>query len=851
MSTTTIPTKGRTNNSKIIMIVNGENVAEVENHKDEHQQKFLEEEEPTLQCEICERRSGACSSKQNNRYHHDSNQSTTSTTEDSTLVGSATSVASRLDYGQVNSSSHPLFWPGKDVRLYDRENQLNSLRKAYKRRKTAARNGLPEIVLITGQSGTGKSALAYSLRETVQGDGGFFIHGKFDQLRQPSRPFATLADAFQRLVQLIERRGDTDVEAIREEARTAVGPEAALLTETFPCLRELLDVKKKSAKQSDAISESGAISDQKQIALVFRRFIKAIASPDRPLVLFIDDLQWADTASLDLLRSLWKGSTATCTRTQEIQQQQDQNTDIPGLMLLFTARGHEIAFDSYLSKLLRIMEDNGTGTITEIQVGNLRKKALRDMLSDILGVPTQDCTSLAEIVYQRSNKGQIFHAMRYLEKLQEDGYLVHDEDSGVWSWNEEKITRITKEESSIDDLTNDSLAMLLEQKTKQMPPPTQDILKVASCLGGEFSLDILCKAANLPLLGGIDAFKVGCELGFVAFKSNKKSGYFIHDKFQEAAYAMIPDQLKPAFQLQVARNLGANLTQEEFESNLLLIVNLGIFGSEVIDADECRLKLSELCLTAGRKAARSSAFSTAVHYFETGIKMLKGNYWETHYQLSLELHTAASEMAYCMGNHQKVDVFSFEIDRNALCLNDKLAAKSTQIMSMFSMERYEEALQLGFGVSKDLGEKFPSKVGTFGLFMDFMKTKRVLKGKTDADILSLLPMTDTGAIAVMSIIHLLYGLLVRSKFELAPLIGFRMVRLTMRYGLSPISKLEWSYAAPDSEIFHRQSLSFYPFPHLMICLFSCSLLQAALVLVYTPPSMVGWGWWRKLPDTVI
>jgi predicted ATPase len=455
-------------------------------------------------------------------------------------------------------------------------------------------------------------------------------------------------------------------------------------------------------------------------------------------------------------------------------------------MLLATARGNEVAYDSYLSEILRNLEDSGMGNITEIQVGNLQKRALGEMLSDLLGVPPDDCKSLTEIVYQRSNQGHVFHAVRYVESLQEEGYLIQDDNSGIWSWNEKMISN----EPSDDFLTNDSLAILLGQKTKQMPKKTQEILKVASCLGGEFFLDILYKAANMSAQEGTEAFKIGRELGFVTFKSETDQiGRFVHDKFQEAAYALIPESKKPAFHLQVGRNLAANLPPDEFEENLLLIVNLGIFGSEVIDVEECRQKLAELCLSAGRRAAKSSAFSTAVHYLETGIKMLASSHWQNQYSLSLELHTAAAEMAYCMGAHKKVDTLADAIYGHAQDFNDQLPAKSTQLMSWFSSERYEDAVQLGFGVSKDLGEKFPRKPGTLGILVDFMKTRRMLSGKRNSDILSLPLMTNTRVAGVMSIIHILYGLLMRTHFELAPLIGFRMVRLTMKYGLSPMSEL--------------------------------------------------------------
>ncbi|CAB9512792.1 expressed unknown protein [Seminavis robusta] len=684
-------------------------------------------------------------------------------------------------------------------KLYDREAQEKQLLEAYHRRTRQAntKKAASELVIITGKSGQGKSHLARSLRPRVEQDGGFFITGKFNQLHSQLRPFAALEDAFRELMQQLKSRPEQTFQAMQARVTEAVGSEAAILAESFPSLRQLLSVQQELGKPESSVDnaqENGtAATDtekppdaQRRIALSFVRFMRAI-SCHHSIVWFLDDMQWTDQGSLALIEATIQ-QYANSSGLDGEEGPSHGATLSSGLMCLGSCRGNEVAVDHPLSVMLRGIEDSEDCTITDIRVGNLGKQALCDMVADLLMIPpSQECEQMVELIYKQTQGNALF-TLHLLRSFQEDGSLFRNLH-GDWDWNAGAIAARLVERDTASSDSEESLVSLLANKVRQLPTETQEILKVASCLGVEFHRDVLSKAARASLPQVLSVLKVASDLEFAVYDEQERKGQWVHDKHIEATQSLIPENEKAALHLQIAKNLAEEATPDEFSTNLLLIVNHSINGSEAIEVEDCRLKLAGLCLEAGRRIAKGSAFSAACCYFETGISLLGDGLWGDQYDLSLHLHNAAAEMAFIGGDHAKTERMVNAITQNARRFEDVLQAYKTQLLCFMSRERHEEAISLGCKVSGQLGQQFPKKVGPIGLVMDLLKTKRVLRRIDDEEILKLPPMTDFRAIGLMSIIHVMYGSLIISNVMAAPLVGFRLVRLTVRYGLSPLSSI--------------------------------------------------------------
>lgn len=241
------------------------------------------------------------------------------------------------------------------------------------------------------------------------------------------------------------------------------------------------------------------------------------------------------------------------------------------------------------------------------------------------------------------------------------------------------------------------------------------------------------------------------------------------------------------FQLQLGRTLRSQLSEAEFRKHLPLITSLMVQGGEHIKDEDEREKLARLCLAAARTVAKASAFNSAIHYIESGMTLLSSRHWRDQYDLSLLLYSTGCELAFCNGEHAAVEKLADEVAQNARSFDDKVQVYTTLILSLDARWKLEAATDECFRILDHCGERFPRTVGKTGILMDFLRTKRMLRHKTAHDILNLPAMTDTTALTAMSVIHLLYPIVLVSNFNLSPLTAFRMIRLTLQHGLSPMS----------------------------------------------------------------
>ena len=530
---------------------------------------------------------------------------------------------------------------------------------------------------------------------------------------------------------------------------------------------------------------------QSQLGAVLRRFLRLICRLGRPLVLLLDDLQWADASSLELLGSILDPSVP-------------EAETYPGLMVIATCRSNEVNFQHPLSEMLRGAEDRGA-SIVDVQLHHLGVPALSYMISDALGAPIDECKMTAAIVLEKTHGNALF-AQQYIQALLQErqkGNDRHrntdsDSDGGLGMSAEDCSTvgRLSEVESlaGFSQSEDEHFVRWLASQMRRMPRNARYLIKVISCLGGTFdTIELLQRTSNLELDDLHKALMLSVDRHFLTYDSSVQSGGFAHDKYQEAAYNLVSDEYQRSkLYVQLGLNLQSKCHENEgeFEEYLVLIVDLLLRGRDEIKNEEDRDRLALWCFEAGRLVAGKSAFagSHALDYMEHGIELLARRHWRDQYDLSLALFNAAAELAYGQGNHKRVEELVHAIKQNARSFMDTVQALSLSIYSIGATGDIDRAIDVAFDVLDELGFPLPKDLTHFGIQWELFRTKRMLKRVSERDILDLPIMEDRKAMAAMTVIQMLHPFFTTANPQNAALTGSRLVRLTLQYGFSPISK---------------------------------------------------------------
>ena len=694
----------------------------------------------------------------------------------------------------------------KRRRLFGREAQENLLLDAYRRRTTriavTAEQQLQqqpqEFVLITGVSGTGKTVLARSLERRVTAERGYFCWGKCDQImhhhhhHQPTevnfwkkndqqQPFAPFQAAITQLVTTVLQNDDTGEEVIRlEEAMeeaTKDNPDVSwmLLVRLFPVFEKMVQEMDESNHSqlskavqpppngSEANHATHTGTAETPAIVVFCKLLRAFCCVEHPVVLLLDDWQWLDSSSLEVLRTL--GSMEA----------------IPGLMIVGTCRGNEVSFQDPLAVLLRTMEEENNVRITDIQLSALSVDGVQEMVADLLELPADHDRAplrvLAELIHQLTG-GNPFFVQQNMSALREANFIYFAD--GSWQWNADAM--------SIEDHFEVARNRILDQAVQKLADSSEEMketLIIASFLGAQFSLQ------HLNLVASPDSTTISLDALVqegMLYKDSRKDYYrWTHDKFQRSAYSLVPKHEQESKSIQIGRRLLANLLPEEVEEHSFLISQLYLQGFELLVSPLERIQVAQLLLVAGVKAGTSSAFHHAAVLFSHGISLLPARPWHDQYDLCLALHDGAIEMEYCNGNFERSDELHETILQNARSLEDQLRAYEARIASLSARHMDKNALETGFRVLKKLGEPLPKRASLPYTLMNLAKIVMWLRKNSTESILAADTMHRWDKLAALRIFQMILPALMRSRGELSPIWAIRSVQITSKYGLSNMS----------------------------------------------------------------
>ena len=653
---------------------------------------------------------------------------------------------------EEESTSWTLSSIGHSRRLYGRSKERGLVRQAYRKLWEAEAGSKPtvQLALISGAAGSGKTALAMSIRQLVIEDGGFFISGKFDQMHS-SVMYSAFVSAFTELVDDVIKRGKDAVRSMQKAIQSAVHTEQKLLTDMIPALEKILGVQKK-----DSIKEFRQSSDEVScFKFVFRMFVRAISSPEFPIVFLLDDLHFADEASLDLLQSLVT------------------DTSNDGILFIGTYRAEKPSEEAKMKDLLK---KGGNLRFTDIRLENLSSRAVDEMVAEIFSVIHPDqIKPLTDIIY-RQTSGNVFYVREFLRYLQEEGLLTFDDKGMEWVWDERKIQKTIDFRRPVE---------LMTVRISKLPKATREVLEVAACLGNNIDEKLLNRISPRPVFAQLQK---AAARGFLQYNESNDTYCFSHDLTQEAAYKLISNQEREAFHLTIGRELWKSFDDiENLEKHIFIILGQIRDGADLISYQEERNDVAALCLRAGELAICSSSFQTASEYLLLGVSMLGENCWQEEYELSLELYNAAAEVEYCIANFDNVEKLASRIFENTRWFPDTLRAHAIHVYSLGSRGHMLKAIERGLEVLEALDEKFPTKITSHNIAVGIKRTKWLMKGKSNDHLLRLPLMDNPEKIAAMQMMNIIFLYAYIAVPTLAPMIALRMVKLTLEYGLCDVS----------------------------------------------------------------
>lgn len=486
-------------------------------------------------------------------------------------------------------------------KLYGRDREIGTLLATFDR---VVAGGRPEMVLVSGYSGIGKSAVVNELHKPLVPPRGLFAAGKFDQYKRDI-PYATLAQAFQSLIRPLLGRSEAELRHWRDALREALDPNGQLIVELVPELRHVIG-------EQPPVPQLPPSEAQGRFQLVLRRFIEVFARADHPLALFLDDLQWLDTATLDLLEDLLLRS------------------DLQHLLLIGAYRDNEVHATHPLVRKLEAMRAGGA-KLHDIVLAPLTRDDLAALLHDSLHCAPGRAAPLARMIHDKTS-GNPFFAIQFLSTLADEGLLAFDYGQRAWTWDLDRIHAKGY---------TDNVVELMVGKLERLPPRTQEALQQFACMGNSAGLEMLAMVYQGPIEELHDSLWEAVRAGLIL--RSDQAYRFLHDRVQEAAYSQIPPAQRAGAHLRIGTLMAEHTPPAQREEAIFEIVNQLNRGAHLLASSAERERVAELDLLAGRRAKSSTAYESALKYLRAGRALLDDETWQRHYELMFAIEYAMSE----------------------------------------------------------------------------------------------------------------------------------------------------------------------------------------------------------------
>jgi predicted ATPase/signal transduction histidine kinase len=657
-------------------------------------------------------------------------------------------------------------------KLYGRDAEVSSLLQAFERVST----GATEMMLVAGFSGIGKTAVVNEVHKPIVRQRGYFIKGKYDQFKR-NIPFSAFVQAFRDLIGQLLTESDAQIQQWKNQILEAVGDNGQVIIEVIPELEIII------GKQPPATELSGTAA-QNRFNLLFQKFTQVFTSIEHPLVMFLDDLQWADSASLKLIQLLM--------------------ADTKHLFLIGAYRDNEVHPAHPLMLTLSDIQKT-SATINTITLAPLSEVQVNHLVADTLKCTEDSAWTLSQLVSQKT-QGNPFFATQFLKALHQDGLIEFNFESGYWQCD---ITQVTQQA-----LTDDVVGFMAFQ-LRRLPQSTQNLLQLAACIGNQFDLTTLAIVSELSstetatylwkaLQSGLilpisDVYKFYQEDGNTSWEEKHDSSSkqvaqykFLHDRVQQAAYQLIPTEQKQSTHLTIARLLLNHIPQAQQEENIFAIVNHFNVALNLISSQEKEL-VARLNLLAGRKAKLSTAYSAAQQYLLVGVSLLEQNSWQHQYDLTLSLYTEAVDATYLCTDFEQMEELATVALQNVKNLLDRVKIDEIKIQACQSQGDLSQAIKIALNLLSLMGLNIPESQYKLQIIFEQCKLNLNLLGKKIEDLKDLPILQNPNQLAIMRIIAGVSSSVYFTNLPLFKLLLLKLINLSIKYGNSTVSP--YAYAS--------------------------------------------------------
>lgn len=644
-------------------------------------------------------------------------------------------------------------------KLYGRQLEINSLLQTFDRVVSAS--GASEMMLVAGFSGIGKTAVINEIHKPITRQKGYFIKGKFDQFNR-NIPLSAFVQTFRDLISQLLAESELELSQWRKKICTALGENAQVLIEIIPELEKII------GKQPPIVELSGN-SAQNRFNLLFQKFIEVFTKKEHPLVIFLDDLQWVDSASLQLIKILMEEKSY--------------------LLLLGAYRDNEVS--PVHPFILTCNELKKTGKIIHVITLNpLTFADINQWVSETLHCSLGQGQPLSKLI-ENKTQGNPFFITQFLKALYEDKQITFNLNKGYWEYD---LLRI-----NLHSLTDDVVQFMAQQLHK-LPPETKKVLKLAACIGNQFDLETLAiisetseidtanylwKALQEVLIipqNKVYKFYVNHEP--IEIKKNKieVTYRFSHDRIQQAAYSLIPDHEKQITHYRIGQLLLDKISPENREERIFELVSQLNHGISFISQQNEQYQLAELNLIACRKARISTAYQVGREYANMGLQLLGKKGWKRQYKMSLAFHELATELAVLNGDFLGINKLVKTVIKNTTCLFDRINIYRILIQANVTQKQLAEAITIGRNVLQELGITFPEHPTPNDIQQSITEIQQLIGNQEIEAFVNLPLMTDQEKIAIVEIANSIMPAAYFFGSPLLPLLVTLSVKLSLLFG---------------------------------------------------------------------
>jgi PAS domain S-box-containing protein len=625
-------------------------------------------------------------------------------------------------------------------KLYGRQREVETLLAAFDR---VVNGGAPELVLVSGYSGIGKSSVVNELQPVLVPSRGLFASGKFD-LYKRDIPYSTLAQAFQSLIRPLLGKSEAELAPWRDALRETLGPNAGLIVDLVPEVKAIIG-------EPPPIPELPPQDAQRRFQLVLRQFIGVFARPEHPLALFLDDLQWLDAATLDLLEDLLNRS------------------DLRNLLLIGAYRDNEITASHPLMRKLDAIKTAG-GTVSEITLGPLAREQIGQLIADAVRCASETTAPLPQLVHEKTG-GNPFFVIQFISSLADERMFVFDHDAACWYCDLDRIHAKGYTDNVVD---------LMVRKLTRLSLETQDALRQLACLGN------VADVAMLSVVLGVSEQRVHAALSEALrqqlIERLERSYTFAHDRVQEAAYALIPERSRAEAHLTIGRLMLAHTPPEKRNEVIFEIVSQLNRGAPLIISHEERGQLAELNLTAGKRAKASTAYTSALRYLIVGAALLGDDGWERRRELIFALELERAECEFLTGEPAAADMRLTALSNHAANTVERAAVACLHMDVCTTLDQSARAIAVALDYLRLVGIEWSPRPTEDEVRREYEQIWSQLGSRKIEDVIESPLMSDPESLGTLDVLTKVVPPAVFTDWNLSALIICRAVNFSLERG---------------------------------------------------------------------